>query len=384
MRVLSRIAGIHVVTAALLTWLLLALGWSEWFNLPGFESTTPTPVVGESREPVAKEGRPRGSEAAKQDPSARVARDPARDANHKDTALVSPPQSPIASEPKVRRSDPLPPAPSVVDKEKPLLPGPMAPAPQGASGRPSTPVAPRAEPPPIVVKPVEPKPAPVAEPPSKPAPKVAEPRPTAPPRVAESAPPAPRVAVDTRPAPPVEVKPAPAPKAAPPVVEQKPPMQRAQPVAAAPQRQKAWAPTMRIAGFGPDALADVLDDRRRTGDDVACVVFERLRFRPSTARPLPSAAQEIDLIRKLLVAAPESRVQLGSRIGTSRMTSPNRRLAVDRARYLRNALATRGVSASRISLDTSTGYHSLVGADLASIGASRGPSMGICVAGSTA
>jgi outer membrane protein OmpA-like peptidoglycan-associated protein len=140
---------------------------------------------------------------------------------------------------------------------------------------------------------------------------------------------------------------------------------------------------MRIAGFGPDALATVLDDQRRV-DDIPCVVFDRIRFRAGTARPLPAALSEIDVIARVLAAGPVGEVRIGSRIGTSRMTPANRQLAAERARVVRSALVARGVAQARLSIDTSTTYHTLIGDDLGPIGVPLVPSVGLCVAGPTA
>lgn len=123
----------------------------------------------------------------------------------------------------------------------------------------------------------------------------------------------------------------------------------------------------------------MLDELRRAPDDIPCIVFDRVRFRAGSARPLPGALREIDLIAKVVMAGPIGQIRVGSRIGTSRMTPANRQLAADRGRVLRSALTARGVPAERLSIDTSTAYHTLIGDDLGPIGVPLVPSMGLCV-----
>ena len=140
-------------------------------------------------------------------------------------------------------------------------------------------------------------------------------------------------------------------------------------------------PTRRIAGYGADALVDMLDDPRRSVDDQACAVFEKVQFRATTARPLRAAARELDFMARSLEAVPNGRVEIGSRIGTTQMTPANLRLSVERVRFVRDGLVARGIAADRLTLDTAAGYHNLMGDDLGRLGirVAVAPSIGVCV-----
>ncbi len=398
MRVLFRITGILVVTAALLTWILLAMGWTDLFNLPGFESGKPPAI--EARDPAPKTA-------------------PVRQPSHIGIAEVSPPASkPENVKPEAARPELLAlPGPQMPSAEKVSAAVPAA-EPAGTRVAPAqaAPVAAAPEkvaPPVVVTEPAKPNPVPIAAPvvtqraPVEVAPSPAVTSSTKPPpalapapapavqpaevaksppakRVVEmapvpSVPPAPRVAVDAQPPPLV----APQPKSQP-----QPEQRVAAPAPAptsGPLKSQKWVATRRIAGYGPDALLDHLDDPRRSNDDLPCIVFDRVRFKAGTAAPMRAVFAEIDLMAKSLGAVPNGRVEIGSRIGTTRMTLANQRLAAERARFVRDALVARGIPAERLWMDTRAAYHQLIDEDLGRMGirVARAPSIGVCVVSAT-
>ncbi len=396
MRVLFRISGILVVTAALLTWILLAMGWTDLFNLPGFESAR-SPTT-ESGNPDPKTAQPRSAETAPvQQPSrvgiAEVTPPVARPETARPELLALPgPQKPPAEksvaaappvEAPVERVTPTP-APAVVPVPEKITPPVVVSEPVRRSPEPvAVPVEPKrapveAAPAPSVTSSTKalpastPTPAPVVQPAevvkSPPAKRLVEMAPV------PSAPAAPRVAVDAQP-PPAAAQPKPQPQ----------PEQRvaapASAPASGPAKSQKWVATRRIAGYGPDALLDHLDDPRRANDDLPCVVFDRVQFKVGTAAPTRAVSAELDLMAKSLGAVPNGRVEIGSRIGTTRMTSANQRLAAERARFVRDGLVARGIPAERLWMDTRAAYHELVGDDLGRMGirVALAPSVGLCV-----
>ena len=383
MRAFLKIVSIQVVTGSLLIWAFLAMGWSDLFDLPGFESTkTPNATrVAEVNStpsgPIAKSAAPSvvTSEPVTEPKLAAVGRSETK-SETKPEVKVEPIQPPAASS-----------VTSPIDRSKPTAPAvAVAVAPAVVQPAPVELPRPRIETPPAV-QPMAP--VVVIAPTQRAAPVVSAPRePVAvdPPRAEAMRPDASRPESARVPPPPpvrkVEVAPipvAPLPAAqpeAPRRVDVAPPRVMASPQ---PSPSRTWAPSRRIAGFGADALVDQLDEPRRAADDVPCVVFEQVQFRAGTAAPMRAAPRELDLIATSLATTSSGRIEIGSRIGTTRMTPANMRLAADRAQFVRNALVSRGVSPERLAVDTRASYHELLGDDLGRMGIKRVPSVGLCV-----
>jgi outer membrane protein OmpA-like peptidoglycan-associated protein len=134
----------------------------------------------------------------------------------------------------------------------------------------------------------------------------------------------------------------------------------------------------RIAGFGADALVDQLEETRRAGDDIACVVFRGLVFKAGSTTFTPRALQELDTVARALLTVPEKRVEIGSRLGPGRPMASDARLRLDRARLVRERLISRGVAPGRLLIDEGEGYER-VADDLTRAGGTRVQSMGLCV-----
>ena len=372
MRAYSKVFAVYLSCAALLTWMLFASGLVELLELPGFEgATNPTRPTAKIAEPLrdAPEtaSRSRGSDVQTAETGERVPRRGKTDVAAAPERLYLP--------------GPVPPAPAPIQAVAKPEPAPQgAPEPPAADARPSKVPVPERAPPPRADAPARvdtkrplevaraPEPMPPAEPVQPVATEAARPVPPPAPPKTTAAPP-PRVTTPP-PVPPRTVELAPvAPLRQAPVAEVAPPSR------AVPGR---WMPMRRIAGFGADALVDQLEDTHRPADDLPCVAFEQVRFRVGTAQPFNGSVREIALIAESLAAFPSVRVEIGSRIGTNRLTPANQTLAVQRAAYVRNAIMARGIPLERLAVDTAASYHTLID-DLSRIGAARAPSIGVCI-----
>lgn len=310
-----RVIVFYIGFAALLIWGMFAFGWADALELPGFEGQR-----------VAVTTTPTTARAP--EPKAPVS--PALPA-------AAPPE--IKPEPKRVMIETPPPAPRVAE--------PAAPPPARTE---VAVAAPAPEPP----RPVE---LPKAAPPSPPSPPpvvVAPPTPPAPPRTVE--------AVPVRPPPPVAPTP--------------PPQVRA--AAPAETTTRTWPPGHRIAGFGPDALVDLLEDTRRARDDVACVMFRSITFKAGTTLYQPRARAELELLARVLREFPDHRVEVGSRLGPGRPMATDPKLRIDRASLVRQNLIALGVAPSHLLVDTSEAYER-VAEDVGRVNGGRVQSMGVCV-----
>lgn len=416
MRAYSKVIIIYLGCAVLLTWMLFAFGFVEMMDMPGFESTkAPSQPTIAIQEPVRE---PQKDQNARRDlpivtaaperlhlpgPVAPTSVQPER--VPAPVVVPAPAPAPVAAKPEPVTPQPAPsppprqiteppPAKSAatpeaappprVETQRPVeiakapAPAPPAPAKQLATEtQVNKETDHKVQPPPNVpqktaVAPTQPveQPAPVAPPKQSAPPKtvvVPPPPPVATPPARESTPPTPPArASEIAPA-----TPAPTPQRPPPVVEATPPR-------APPSSSTNWMPARRIAGFGADALVDQLEEKRRPADDLPCVVFDQVKFRASTAQPFNGSAREIALIAETLAAFPSARVEIGSRIGTNRLTQANLNLAVERAAYVRNAIVARGIPSERLIVDTDASYHILID-DLTRIGTARAPSIGVCL-----
>ena len=348
-----RVIVFYLGFAALLVWGMFALGWADALELPGFEGTrvpvaTVPPVV-----PVA------------------VSSVPVSNSTRNEAPLKSPPPSearPAAALPEIK-----PEPKRVVVDTPPSLPAPQAAVPVAP---PSPPVrtevaitAPAAQPqrvvePPAVAQPSPPPLKEVKTPEAIVAPVVPPPR--QPVVVTPPAPPPART-VDAAPVKPT-IAPAPAPTP--------PPQVRA--AAPAEPSVKSWAAGYRIAGFGPDALVDLLGDARRARDDIACVMFRNVVFKSGTTVYQPRARAELELVAKVLAENPGQRVELGSRLGPGRPMSTDAKLRTDRSGLVRDDLIALGVAPSRLAIDTHEAYER-VAEDVARVKGGRVQSIGVCV-----
>ncbi len=340
-----RVVVFYLGFAALLTWAMFALGWADALELPGFEGTRapapPAPTTVSSvplPEPAPQPAKPRDVRPAesqvqfkpepKPEPKPELKPEPKR-------VVVDTPPTPVRTEVAV--------APPVV--EAPRAPEPLRVAP---------PPPPLPSPPPPLFKEAK-APEPVAAPvvPQPRPPVVAQPPVQSPPRTVDATPVSP-------PAPPSPPR---APVAAP---------TSAEPIA------KAWAPGHRIAGFGPDALVDLLGETRRARDDVACVMFRNVVFKAGTTVYQPRALAELDLVAKVLIENPGQRVELGSRLGPGRPMATDAKLRTDRSSLVRENLIARGVAPSRLVIDTNEAYER-VAEDVGRVNGGRAQSIGVCL-----
>lgn len=411
----TRVFGVYILTAAVLTWALFAFGLAEELELPGFETTrapiaapviVQTPVADAAPSPDERAQEPRAM--ARPDPAppvAAVAPTPLPAPAPPVAVPAAPPDfgTPLPAEPAVKSGPPPTVARADPERAKPPADTPVikptasvAAPPPAVSLPPSEPkiaMAPLPAPQPMVVVPLPPPPK-VTPPP---APKVAAP--------AEIVRPAPLSTIDSTPssavpvpAPPVaapvrQAAPSPPPPAAaapPRIVELAPPSRPADvaapraravspsPPAAITSARRAAVPMRRVAGFGHDALIDQLEDATRPRDDLPCVAFDKVQFRAGTARPVGGAPSEIEMLAMVLAAVPGPRVEIGSRIGTVRMTPANRQLAVQRARYVHDELVRRGIPSERLTIDAATAFHELMD-DVGRMTARRLASVGVCV-----
>lgn len=380
----TRVFGVYILTAALLTWGLFAFGLAEELELPGFEGQKPpnaTPVIVEERPPPPEPKRSQPAdmvvEMRKAEPAPAPVPQPQVIAKVPEPApvVIAPPLPP-----SIAKIEPAPEAKSrAVERPVPqvLLEAPTAPPSKAVAA------------PPIVATPLPPPPAPKIAPVEaprtlSPAPPASRPDPVV---VAPASPPPdgppPKRAIETPPTRMVEAAPVVRPPSPPPTVQPAPsqPSQRApapSPAAAANGPRRSWEPVRRIAGFGPDSLIDQLEDTRRPADDLPCVAFEGVRFRAGTAQSLRSTQRQIELMATSLDAVPGTRVEIGSRIGTMQMTVANQQLAAQRARFVHDALVRRGIAPERLTMDRSAAYHEMM-ADVGRVSGSRAPSVGICV-----
>ena len=346
-----RVIVFYVGFGALLIWGMFAFGWAETLELPGFEGPRVTVAT---------------APPAVRFPQSNVPATPAQPA-------AAPPE--IMPEPRrVVMETPPPPAPKVAD--------PVAPPPARVEVAVAASVP---EPPRTVEPPKAAPPAPAPPSPPSPPPAAAAPPPLPPPRTVDAPPPAaapptppsppPAAAAPRSPPPPRIVEAAPA-KPAPAAVPTWPPQVRAPaPVEAA---ARPWAPGYRIAGFGPDALVDLLGETRRARDDIACVMFRNIVFKAGTTVYQPRARAELELVARVLMENPGQRVELGSRLGPGRPMATDPKLRTDRASLLRDNLIALGVPAARLAIDTGEAYER-VAEDVGRINGGRVQSMGVCV-----
>lgn len=141
---------------------------------------------------------------------------------------------------------------------------------------------------------------------------------------------------------------------------------------------RTWPPGHRIAGFGPDALVDLLEDTRRARDDVACVMFRSITFKAGTTLYQPRARAELELLAKVLREFPDHRVEVGSRLGPGRPMATDPKLRIDRASLVRQNLIELGVTPARLLVDTGEAYER-VAEDVGRVNGGRVQSMGVCV-----
>lgn len=332
-----RVFVFYVGFAALLTWSLFALGLADALELPGFEGSRTagiqTDPPGDARppviDPIPKLSPPRDARPAGPERTATVAAPPPA------PVVVAPPPPPAASPPTVVKA-PEPPRPVVVDLA-PAAPPRAAPPPAGASMAASPPPGP----PPAV--------APVAAP------------------VPKTVPPHPRA---------TDATPVVAPVAPPPVAA--PPVRAPAPAVAAPVAPGRWAPARRVAGFGPDGLADVLDDVRRSRDDIPCVMMRDVVFRAGSTVLAAGMAPRLALIAEVLSTVKTRRIEIGSKLGPGRPMASDAKLRTDRAAVIRAHLVDLGVAPDRLLIDTGEAYER-VAADVSRAEGTRAQSIGLCV-----
>ena len=364
-----RVFVFYVGSAAVLTWGLFALGWADALELEGFSNTPvveqprqqPQPVavvpvaVAPVADPVPKSALPRETRAPVAEP-------------------VTPAPAPMV-QPKTPVAAPLPPPPLVAPAppvkvaaipQPERTPEPMR---QADPVRPFPPPVietrppPTATAPPVTVSPVTVSPVTVSP---VPAAKFTPPVATPPARQVDLAPSVPPAAAPG----PLPVPPAARPTPVPPAATQAP--------ASAPSRATIFAPVLRVAGFGHDALVDQLEETRRSRGDVACVVMRELVFKAGTAQLVPKTTGELATVAKVLTLFPERRIEIGSRLGPGRPLASDAKLRADRARIIHASLVSMGVPGDKLVLDPGDAYDR-AGDDLTRAGASRMQSIGLCV-----
>jgi hypothetical protein len=141
-----------------------------------------------------------------------------------------------------------------------------------------------------------------------------------------------------------------------------------------------WMAQRRVAGYGVDDLASVLDDLSRAPDDTACVMLRKVRFKAGSRTLLPSARAELDLVAQVLSTVRSRRIEIGSKLGPGRPMVSDRALRIDRATIVRNRLIELGVPGALMVVDDDAGYEQAA-ADVSRAEGSRAQSMGICVQG---
>lgn len=363
-----RVVLFYLGFSALLIWGMFALGLADALELPGFEGARApagAPALPGAVRSVPEVSRPETirSETTKSEPLVRepveVGRQPAPEPAREAKRVVV---------------DVPPPAPPVVVPAAPAARTEVAAAAPVADAQ--LPVeTPRAS------LQVQQPPSPPPSPPSSrmerkdpdPVARMAPSNPPAPPR--QSATNAPVVVVPPVAGPPRVVDAAPV---GPPLVTApKTSSQTRAPAAASPQ-PGAWAPVHRIAGFGAVGLAELLADKRRARDDIACVMFRNIVFKGGTTIYRPGARADLEQVAKVLNANPGQRVELGSRLGPGRPMSTDAKLRADRAQLVRNTLISLGVAPARLAIDTREAYES-VAEDVGRIDGGRIQSMGICI-----
>ncbi len=151
------------------------------------------------------------------------------------------------------------------------------------------------------------------------------------------------------------------------------------PLAASPPPKRGrWEPQRRVAGFGVDDLASVLDDTRRGGDDIACVMLRKVVFKAGSRVLLASARTELELAAQVLATVKSRSIEIGSKLGPGRPMASDAALRIDRATIIRNRLIDLGVPATLLVVDSAEGYER-VAADVTRADGSRAQSAGICV-----
>jgi hypothetical protein len=123
---------------------------------------------------------------------------------------------------------------------------------------------------------------------------------------------------------------------------------------------------------------DLLEDTRRTADDVPCVVFRKVRFLAGNTVLTDGAKAELRTLAKVLAAVPGQRVQIGSRLGPGRPMATDPVLRAERARIVRNELVALGVAPARMTLDQSEIYERLLEEERRA-GARPVQSIGLCM-----
>ncbi len=354
-----RVVVFYIGLAAFLTWGLFALGWADALEMPGFEGSGPVAggsvVVPGSREASLepKLSQPRDERSA-EPARAVVAVAPAPTAPPRRDPLPAPTPEPEARAPGPARTSPeldrsgstaVVPPPQIKEPALVAAPPPTPNRPAPAAQRPT--VAPA---PPAAIKSTAPAPAPLPPVPAK----------------------ADQPSVRTAPSPKVR-------KAAP-AVTPRPAVapSRAPPAASKPSIRGRWAPQRRVAGIGVDDLASVLDDTRRGGDDIACVMLRKVVFKAGSRVLLPSARTEFELAAQVLATVKSRSIEIGSKLGPGRPMASDAALRIDRATIIRNRLIDLGVPAALLVVDSAEGYER-VAADVSRAEGSRAQSMGICV-----
>jgi hypothetical protein len=139
-----------------------------------------------------------------------------------------------------------------------------------------------------------------------------------------------------------------------------------------------WLAMRRVAGFGVDDLASVLDDGGRSADDIACVMLRKVRFRAGSRSLLASSRAELELVAQVLATVKSGRIEIGSKLGPGRPMASDTALRIDRAAIVRDVLITLGAPAGVMVLDDQEGFERAA-ADVSRAEGSRAQSMGICV-----